>query len=85
MARRTYHRVGKNKRNGVQSTLRSNGFVVPRKFLDEWDDEREDVIGQPNDVVGGVHYLWPCKRARAIYVVEDIMTALRRDDEARAD
>lgn len=40
------------KQYGVQSTLRSKGFVVPRKFLDEWDDEREDVIGQPNDKEG---------------------------------
>ncbi len=35
------------KQYGVQSTLRR--FLVPKRFLDEWDDEREDVIGQPND------------------------------------
>ncbi len=40
-------------------------------------------IGTLSVVVGGVHYLWPCKRTRALFVVEDIMTALRRDDEAR--
>ncbi len=40
-------------------------------------------LGTLSVVVGGVHYLWPCKRSRALYVVEDIMTALRRDDEAR--
>ncbi len=40
-------------------------------------------VGTLSVVVGGVHYLWPCKRARALFVVEDIMTALRRDDEAR--
>jgi len=40
-------------------------------------------IGALSVVVGGVHYLWPCKRHRALYVVQDIMTALRRDDEAR--
>ena len=40
----------KKKQYGVQSTLRSKGFVVPKRFLDEWDDdEREEVIGQPKD------------------------------------
>jgi hypothetical protein len=42
----------KKKQYGVQYKIRSSSFVVPRKFLDEWDDEREDVIGQPNDKEG---------------------------------
>ena len=42
------------KQYGVQIRFRSKGFVVPRKFLeDEWDDERDDVIGQPNDKAEG--------------------------------
>lgn len=39
------------KQYGVQIRFRSSGFVVPKRFLEDefGDEEREDVIGQPND------------------------------------
>lgn len=37
------------KQYGRQCTSLGKCFLVPKRFLDEWDDEREDVIGQPND------------------------------------
>jgi hypothetical protein len=39
------------KRYGGPSTLRSKGFLVPKRFSEE-DDEIEDVVGQPNDKEG---------------------------------
>ncbi len=39
----------KKKQYGVQSTIRSKRFLVPKRFLEDeiGDEEREDVIGQP--------------------------------------
>ena len=45
MARRTYRSL---KRYGMQSTLRSKGFVVLKRN-DFEDDDRDDIIGQPDD------------------------------------
>ena len=55
MARRTHRRIGKQKRYGVQYKVRSAGFLVPKRFLEDevGDEEREDVIGQPLETEQG--------------------------------
>ena len=39
-------------------------------------------LGVLHVVVGGVHNIWPCQRSKIIYLIEDLMKALQKAEQA---